>query len=67
MGHLEDAFKTPAEDIIYVLNVQLTKMNHRDTMKAFTTMNACSGVTTCIDGAASGRRRCDGVCTPPHL
>ena len=53
MGHLEDAFKIPAEDIIYVLNVQLTKMNHRDTMKAFTIMNACSGVTTCIDGAAS--------------
>ena len=53
MGHMEDAFKTPAEDIIYVLNVQLTKLNHRDTMKAFTIMNACSGVTTCIDGAAS--------------
>jgi hypothetical protein len=53
MCGLERSLLNVADDIIYCLNVQVTKLNYRATMAAFASKNAERGVQTCIAGADS--------------
>jgi hypothetical protein len=53
MRDLEKNLMNMADDIVYCLNVKVTKLNYNDTMDAFSVKNAEHGAQSCVEGANS--------------